>query len=138
MKQIYIAALAAAGMGMASCSTISNTAQTERINTEIMSYSTAELVVSPQRVTYTYVVDNKHNKAGEKSCKAAAVEALLAQNGNAAVLVAPQYEVKKTHGKVKYVKVSGFPATYKNVHQTTREEAETVNLLEYPSMQIVK
>lgn len=143
MKKIALFAAVAAVMGMASCSTVSNTATTQAVDTEILSRSTADLKVSNTRVTYTFVPTNDHRRAGMKSMKAAAITAALEANGNAAVLVAPQFEIKEKHGlfgsrKVKYIKVSGYPASYTNVHATTKAEAETINLLEFPAAQVIK
>lgn len=134
MKKTLLAAAAIAVLGLASCSSISHTSTTEAVNTEILNRSTAELEVSPKKITYTFTTTPPHRRAGgEKALKAAAVAKALEQNGNADVLVAPQYTVVKSKGlgpwKIKSVTVTGYPAFYKNVHQTTQAEADVVNTL---------
>lgn len=142
-KIILLSAVVAMMMGVTSCSTVSNTATTANVDTELLNRSTADLSVSNKRISYMFEPTNQHRRAGLKSMKAAAVTAALEANGNAALLVAPQFEIKETKGffgsrKVKYIKVSGYPASYHNVHPTTKAEAETVNLLEYPAVQVIK
>lgn len=132
MKKVLLFAVAA--FIFSSCSTITHTASTEAVNTEISNRSTADLEVSNTIITYTYTPDDAHRRAGEKAVLRAAVAKALEANGNADVLVAPQFEVKKTRGffttKIKYVIVKGHPATYKNVHPTTLNEAEVVIVLD--------
>lgn len=134
MKKTAAVALAAVALTMASCSTITHTAQTEAVNTELHNRSNADLKVSGQRISYTFTPNDTYRRAGEKALRNAAVAKALEANGNADVLVAPQFEVKKTRGlfatKVKYIKVSGYPASYGNVHSTTLPEAEVVNILD--------
>lgn len=138
MKKISIAAIGVLCLGLGSCSTISHTTRTEGIDTEVYSRTTAKLNVSPNLATYTYNVDLSHQRAGIKSCKAAAVQALLENNGNAAVLVAPTFEVKTTRQlfgtRVKYVKVSGYPATYTEFNKMNKADAEVINLINYPQV----
>lgn len=131
MKKLFIVAVAA--IALSSCSTITHTASVEPVNTEVYNRSNADLNVSTQKISYTFTPNATYRRAGEKAVKAAAVAKALEANGKADVLVAPQFEVKKTRGlfstKVKYVTVTGYPATYKNVHPTTKAEAEVVSTL---------
>lgn len=133
MKKQVLFAAAAAVLMLSSCSTISHTASTETVDTELYNRSNADLVVSSQKITYTYTPDADHRRAGKAAVKRAAVAKALEANGNADVLVAPEFEIKETRGlfstKVKYVTVKGWPATYKNVHPTTTEEAQVLNIL---------
>lgn len=133
MKKVIFLAVAAAALSFSSCSTITHTASTESVDTEIINRSNADLEVSDKIITFTYTPDKAHLRAGEKAVLRAAVAKALEANGNADVLVAPQYEVKKTRGvftnNIKYVIVKGHPAFYKNVHNTTKTEAEVVNVL---------
>lgn len=132
-KSIFLAATAALFM-MCSCSTISHTASTEAVNTELYNRSNADLDVSAQKITYTYTPDGAHHRAGKKALYNTAVAKALEANGNADILVAPQFEIKETRGlftkKVKYITVKGYPAKYKNVHSTTTNEAQVVNILD--------
>lgn len=130
-KSFFIAAVAA--LALSSCSTITHTASTETVDTEVYNRSNADLKVSPVKISYTFTPNASYRRAGEKAVLRAAVAKALEANGNADVLVAPQYEVKKTRGlfstKVKYVTVKGYPATYTNVHPTSVNEAQVVNAL---------
>lgn len=133
----YLLCIAVAALALSSCSTISHTASTESVNTEIYNRSTADLSVSSKKITYTFNPTDAYRRAGEKSVKAAAVAKALEANGGGDVLVAPQYEIKKTRNffgvtKIKYVTVTGYPATYNNVHATTTAEAEVVKTLKCP------
>lgn len=130
-KYFFVAAVAA--LALSSCSTITHTASTEAVDTEVYNRSNADLKVSHEKISYTFTPNNTYRRAGEKAVLRAAVAKALEANGNADVLVAPQYEVKKTRGlfstKVKYVTVKGYPAKYTNVHPTTVTEAQVVNAL---------
>lgn len=134
MKKQVLFAAAAAVLMLSSCSTITHTASTEAVDTEVFNRSNADLNVSTQKITFTYNPDAAHRRAGKKAVLRAAVAKALEANGNADVLVAPQYEVKETRGlfttKIKYVTVKGYPATYKNIHATTSAEAQVVNILD--------
>ncbi|MDE6513484.1 MAG: hypothetical protein K2L05_04805 [Muribaculaceae bacterium] len=113
MKKLSLIAAVAAAMFATSCSSIHFTANTEPVDSKIVSVMSAQMNVA-SRTSYTLYPTAAQRKAGEKSVKAAAVAALLEKNGNADVLVAPEFEIKRSCGKVKYVKVSGRPATYTN------------------------
>lgn len=132
-KSILFGAAACAALALASCSTVSHTASTMGVDTQLNNVTTADLQVSDKVISYTFTPDGDHRRAGEKSVKAAAVSKALEANGGGDLLVAPQFEVKKTRGlfssKIKYVTVKGHPATYKNFHPTTKAEAETEVIL---------
>lgn len=132
----YLLCAAVAALALSSCSTITHTASTESVNTEIYNRSTADLTVSSKKISFTFNPTDTYRRAGEKAVKAAAVAKALEANGNGDVLVAPQFEIKKTRGlfgtKITYVTVTGYPATYNNVHATTVSEAEVVRTLKCP------
>lgn len=129
-KYLFCAIIAAA---MCSCSTISHTASTQDVQTEIMNVSTANLEVSNTKISYTFTPTAAYRRAGDKAVRRAAIAKALEANGNADILVAPEFEVKKTRGlfttKIKYVTVKGYPAKYKNIHATTQGEANIINTL---------
>lgn len=133
MKKSILLAAAVAVMALSSCDTISHTASTETVNTQLINRSTADLKVSPKVISYTFTPTNAYRRAGERSVKNAAVAKALEANGGGDLLVAAQYEVKKHRGlfrtKIVSVTVTGHPATYVNVHPTTQAEAEVVNTL---------
>ena len=117
-------------LGLGSCTTISNSAYTEEVNTEMYNRSSADLVVSDNLITYTYNCDAAHSRAGLKSVKAKAVQEALKANGSGDLIVNPQYEVRKYRGlfssKIVSVTVTGHPATYKHVHPMTQPEADII------------
>lgn len=134
MKKVILFG-AVAVLALSSCSTISHTASTEAVDTEIMNRSTAELVVSDAKISYTFTPTASHRRAGMKSMKAAAVQKALEANGGGDILVAPQFEIKKTRGvfrtEVKYITVTGHVGRYVKVHPTTTAEAEVVSILDF-------
>lgn len=135
MKKSILFSGICGAMLLSSCSTVISTANTESINTKVNNYSTADLVVADKSVSYTFYPEAKHRRAGLNSMKAAAVNRALEQAGGADVLLAPQFEVVKRRNlfrtKVREVKVKGLPATYRNVHSTTKNEAEVIDLIEH-------
>lgn len=121
---------AVALVSLSSCkTTTTHTATTEEIYSTIINRSNADLNVSGTKISYTFIPTKAHKRAGEKGVIRAAVAKALEVNGNADVLVAPQYEVTKSRRGVKSVTVTGYPAKYSNVHNTTIKEAEVVNVL---------
>ncbi len=134
-KTVFVAIVAT--LALTSCSSMHYTATTENVDTELYNRSSADLKVSDQRVTFTYTPTKADRRGGDKSVKAAAVAALLAAHGNADVLVAPEYVIKRgSQRKIKSVTVSGHPASYVNIHKTTKDEAETLNILANPNAPI--
>lgn len=120
MKKSLITVGALGMLLLASCSTVRKTSTVVDIPTSIVSESTADLEVSPNKITYKYVPDRSVRRAGEQNVINSAVAEALKANGDADVLVAMQYEIKTTKGffgqvTVKYVTVKGYPAKYKNV-----------------------
>ena len=132
MKKILLSAFVAvlATIGLSSCSTISNTAYTDVVDSSITNRSYADLEVSPNVITYKFDCTKEYSRAGVKSCKAAAVQKALQANGGGDLIVNPQFEVKKYRGlfcsKIIYVTVTGHPAKYKNVHPMTQGEADLI------------
>lgn len=133
MKKMILAAAVIAAIGMSSCSSIHHTAAIENVDTELYNRSTADLNVSDKTISYTFVPTKAHQRAGMKSMKAAAITKALEANGGGDLIVAPQFEITQRRGlfgtKVKSVTVKGHPATYKNVHPTTKAEAEVIATL---------
>ena len=103
----------------ASCTTLKKTCTTVAVqNVVCTSPTVADLEVSGKRISYTYITEKKIRRGGLKNIYATAVKEALKENGNADVLVAPEYETRIRKGmfgtKVKAVIVSGYPATYQN------------------------
>ena len=133
-KSFLLGAALCAALSFTSCSSISHTASTKAVDTNLNDVTTADLVVSDKVVSYTFTPDGAHRRGGEKSMKAAAINKALEANGGGDVLVAPRFEIEKRRGlfstKVKSVTVKGHPATYKNFHPTTKSEAEVIGTLQ--------
>ena len=115
MKKLIVMA-SVVMMAMASCTTVKKTSTTIDVNNALNSNSTVDLEVSGKRISYTYITEKKIRRGGLKNIYATAVKEALKENGNADVLVAPEYETRIRKGmfgtKVKAVIVSGYPATY--------------------------
>ena len=117
MKKILL--LIAAAAAMAACS-----APTKLVNTatytkpiEVVQPATAlmaDLEVSPEKITYFMIPSKTVIMGGEENVIRTAVREALLANGNADVLIAPQYEIK-IKGFTIEVNVSGYPAKYKNI-----------------------
>lgn len=115
MKKILIIAFAA--MTMVSCISTVKTARTEAIPYSMYNANVADLEVG-ERVTYTYSPKKEIRKLGLANCKKAAINEVLLANGNADLLVEPQFVISRKDGlfvhKITSITVSGRPAKYKN------------------------
>lgn len=115
-----MATAAIIAVGACSCSSVRHTSTTVPVQTEVTSVSTADLKVSQQKISYTLKPSKAVRRCGTKAVISTAVAEALKANGNADVLVGMQYEIKKTKNffgvnNIKYVTVTGYPATYVNV-----------------------
>lgn len=90
------------------------TATTLDVATTATSNLTADLIVSPTKISFTYKPDKQVRRGGNKAIMAAAVAEALKQNGNADVLVQPEYEYRMKKRGIKEIKVTGYPAKYAN------------------------
>ena len=116
MKKYFFILVAA--MLTVSCTTTTKTARTESVPYGMYNATVADLEVAPQRISYTLVPSKEIRKAGLNNCKKACIQEALEKNGNADLLVEPQfvYSMKRTlfGNKVISVTVTGRPAKYKN------------------------
>ena len=116
MKKYLFILLAA--MVLTSCTTTTKTARTESVPYSMYNATVADLDVAPQRIKHTIVPTKEIRKAGLGNCKEACIQEALEKNGNADLLVEPQfvYSMKRTlfGKKVTSVTVTGRPAKYKN------------------------
>lgn len=116
MKKLLIGALVFASLSLVSCSSLKKTAASVPVQTGIESVAKADLKVSPEKISYTFIPESSHNRCGEKAViETAVAEALKNAGKNADVLINPQYEIKKSGKKIKYVVVTGYPAFYTNI-----------------------
>lgn len=119
MKKINLILGASLMLVASSCKVHMATSTSMPIDASIYSRSTADLVVSQEKASLKYVPTKQERKQGLNRIKQNAVADMLEKNGNADVLVHPQYtvEIKKylLRSKILSVKVSGYPAFFKNV-----------------------
>lgn len=129
-KILLVCSLVAAVVGMSSCSLRIASSTTKPVNSSLNSYTQADLEISDQKISYTYVPNKRDRKKGMNHCLSNATAAALKENGNADVLVERQYQavVKyKLFGlirKIKTVTVTGYPGTYKNFRQVESVTSE--------------
>lgn len=119
MKKYIILAIAA--LAMASCTTTTKTARTESVPYSMYNATVADLEVAKARITYTLNPSKEIQKGGIANCKQAAIMEALNENGNADLLLEPQFVINHKKGpfgifinKVTSITVSGRPAFYKN------------------------
>lgn len=114
MKKIFIAI--ACTTLMVSCSTIrKSSVSTLDVSSVVTSAGTADLDVSQQKISYTYLPTSQDKKSGLKNVINNAVTEALKANGNADVMVGMNYDaVMKKKGKVKSIIITGYPAKYRN------------------------
>lgn len=119
MKKIFsILSVALLIAAATSCTSVKKTATVVDVNTNVSSKTTADLIVSQEKITFNYKVPKKVRRAGSKTVYETAVAEALKANGNADVLVHAQYVVKKKRNKIKEITVTGFPAKYTNFKVT--------------------
>ncbi|MCH5239671.1 MAG: hypothetical protein J1F38_05565 [Muribaculaceae bacterium] len=110
MKKLAFLCAGVVMLAMTSCKSNLWTATQVPVSNTVATCTVADLNVG-NRVSYTYRPTSADRKGGLKNCKNAAIAALLKENGNADVLVAPEFNYDNT---LTYITVSGRPATYKN------------------------
>lgn len=111
MKKYFL--LVGAVVAFASCTTTSKTARTESIPYAMYNANVADLEVG-ERVAYTMTPTKSIRRGGESNVKKAAIQDVLLQNGNADLLVEPQFVITKRKKSIKSITVTGRPAKYKN------------------------
>ena len=103
---------------LSSCSTVVKTASTAETTSSIENATVADLDVAPERITYTVAPSKAIQRGGMDNVKRAVESEALTANGNADVLVEPQYIIEKKKSlfgsKVTSVTVTGRPAKYRN------------------------
>ena len=112
MKKIFL--VAAAVFTLASCTT-------ESVPYSMYNATVADLQVAPARITYTMRPSKQINKGGIGNVKQAVIQEALTANGNADLLLEPQFVISHKKGpfgwlinKVTSITVTGRPATYTN------------------------
>lgn len=119
MKKINVILGASLLLMATSCKVHMATSTSMPIDTDIISRNTADLTVSQEKVSTKYFPTKQERKMGLNLIKQNAVAEVLEKNGNADVLVHPQYVIEKKNyifrSKILSVKVSGYPAFFKNI-----------------------
>lgn len=118
MKKLFLS-LAVVSMALVtSCSTVSSTATVMDVPTSMRSLNEADLQVSDQSITYTYVPTKEVSRGGLGNIRRTAVVEAMNANGGGDVLVHPNYQMTIRRGlfskKVTKVVVTGHIGKYKN------------------------
>lgn len=110
-----------------SCSSIRSTSSVASIEPNVVSFTVADMVVQPQKVSRTTTWSYNPFDRTTVSTRKTNTEAQLLQENECDVLVEPQYIVNK-FGFLRggSVTVTGYPAKYTNFHKMTPEEAEII------------
>lgn len=125
IRKLFIIALAA--MALTSCSTISNTAYTQGVDTKISNMTVADLKVDSVRASRTVNWNWSLFGSGSISDKKKNAEGELLIEKDADVLVEPQYVVtKRGIFRGGSLTVTGYPATYYNFRPMTQADAEMI------------
>lgn len=119
MKHVINFMALSAVMMLSSCITITKTARTAETSSSIQNVTVADLQVTEKRVTYTMTPSKEIQRGGLSNVKQAAIQDALTANGNADVMVEPEFVIsmknKFIFGKeVSSITVTGRPAYYKN------------------------
>lgn len=125
IRKLFIIALAA--MALTSCSTISNTAYTQGVDTKISNMTVADLKVDSIKASRTVNWNWSLFGSGSISDKKKNAEGELLIEKDADVLVEPQYVVtKRGIFRGGSLTVTGYPATYYNFRPMTQADAEMI------------
>lgn len=126
MKKVNVILGASLLLMATSCKVHMATSTSMTIDTDIISRNTADLEVAQKKVSTKYFPTKQERKMGLDFIKQNAVAEMLEKNGNADVLVHPQYVIEKKklllRTKILSVKVSGYPAFFKDVKPAEPEK----------------
>ena len=109
----------AASLLLSSCVTTTKTARTAATSSSVNNVTVADLRVTDHRITYTMTPSKEIQRGGLANVKQAAIQEALTQNGNADLMVEPEFvlHIKKKFPfgtEVSSITVSGRPAYYEN------------------------
>lgn len=113
MKKSILFVAAICALALSSCGSVSNHYSATKIpvGNTVSTNTVADLQVGAQRVSFTFNPTSQDRVSGRDNCINAAVQAFLKANGNADVIVAPEYKCKADNSEIT---VSGYPAFYRN------------------------
>lgn len=114
MKKIFI--IVATAFLLSSCANNLHkyTSTTLETRSQLITATTADLEVSPVRITYSMTPSTAIKNGGEKNVINAAVHEALLKYDNSDVLLDLEYVLEYSDGKVERITVSGHPAKYHN------------------------
>lgn len=130
MKKIVI--FAALALFFSSCAVHkASVASTEVYSPAIETATIATLDVAQKKITYVYTPEKKDSKTlSEKQLVKNAIYMALQTNGDADELVEVNYYVSMKRGffgkRVQSIRVSGYPATYKDFREPTTGDKDAV------------
>ena len=103
---------------LSSCITTTKTARTASTSATIKNATVADLRVTDHRVTYTMSPSKAIQRGGLSNVKQAAIQEALTLNGNADVLVEPEFVIEQERSlfgsRINSITVTGRPAYYEN------------------------
>lgn len=115
LKKFLVITSMIAVLGMASCTTTLNSSKTKDFSSSAITATFADLVVSPQKITYTYTPTDDVRRGGPTNVVNTAIRKALEVYGGGDVLVELQTTIKKSGRRnISEVIVSGYPGTYRN------------------------
>lgn len=118
MKKLFFTAMAI--VCLSSCTTVLETARTEKAPSQLLSATVADLDVQPKRITYTLNVTKEIRRGGTGNIYRTAEAEALKANGNCDLIVEPQYMTTKKRTlfgtKITSVTVTGRPASFSSFH----------------------
>lgn len=107
-----------AALALTSCTTTIKTARVESVPYSMFNATVADLNAVGNRITYTMTPSKEIQRGGIANCKQAAINEALTANGNADMLLEPQFVISKKLTwcgiKITSVTVTGIPAKYSN------------------------
>ena len=110
-------------LGMASCTTTLNSSKTKDFSSSAITATFADLVVSPQKITYTYTPTDDVRRGGPTNVVNTAIRKALEVNGGGDVLVELQTTIKKSGRRnISEVTVSGYPEGSSTSGRDTKEQ----------------
>ena len=103
---------------LSSCITTTKTARTASTSATIKNATVADLRVADKRITYTMSPSKAIQRAGLNNVKQAAIQEALTLNGNADVMVEPEFVIEQERSlfgsRINSITVTGRPAYYEN------------------------
>ena len=103
---------------LSSCITTTKTARTASTSATVKNATVADLRVTDHRVTYTMSPSKAIQRGGLSNVKQAAIQEALTLNGNADVMVEPEFVIEQERSlfgsRINSITVTGRPAYYEN------------------------